>query len=252
MNHSAVPPVVDVALPGGGMACFYLYGHLAVMDELERAGACTVRRYYAVSGGAVLCALWLCTARDERLETVGLFADAMYSTRGEWMIDGVAAYLETHLPSDAHDLCSGRLWVTHFHMRERRVVGAYATRADLIRSLVETCSLPVLCAPSTALLAHWDGIFTDTRGALGTLVKAPRPPPYEIVALNFPFMWWTAWFRMHQPRDGIERAIRDGFACDRIDAIQQALAHVVSRDDVRAAAAAAQATLVAKGRFRRV
>jgi hypothetical protein len=231
------------------MACFYLYGHLAVMDELERAGACTVRRYYAVSGGAVLCALFLCTSRDEDIAMMCAFADAMYSSRGEWMIVGVAAFLETHLPSDAHERCSGRLWVTHFRMSERRTVGAYATRADLISSLVDTCSLPLFCAPSGTIRGRWDGIFADTRGALGTLVAAQRPPPSEIVALNLPFMWWAAWFRFKPPRHAMERAMHAGFACDRIVAIELALAYVVSRDDVRAAAAVAHATLVAKGPF---
>ena len=237
--------VVDVAVYGGGVAGFYQYGLIATLAELERAGAVRVRRYHAVSAGAALCACALCFPEPERLSAQlrGL-AEYMFARRDAWIIDCTSKWLEDTLPPDAHTTCSDRLYVTYIDTsrRARQVVGAYASRAQLIAAIVASCSLPGFCAPLTCVWSLWDGLcpLVVDDGATVTTVWGATPPVYATVALNAPFLWWAQPLGLAMPRAAIERAVRDGFAPNRVDAIWRAgLGALASR--VHAAADAALA-----------
>jgi hypothetical protein len=220
-------PVVDVAVHGGGVAGFYQYGLIATLAELERAGAVRVRRYHAVSAGAVLCACALCFPEPERLSAqMRGFAEDMFARRDAWIVDGTSKWLEDTLPSDAHTTCSDRLYVTYIDTarRARQIVSAYASRAELIAAIVASCSLPVFCAPLSCVWSRWDGLWplVVDDGATVTTVWGAMPHVYATVALNAPFLWWAQPMRLAMPRAAIERAVRDGFAPNRVDAIGRA------------------------------
>jgi hypothetical protein len=211
---------VDIAVYGGGLAACYHYGLLATLAELERTGLCRVRCFYAVSAGAAMCAAFLCfgdpTGHYERIRS---FAATVYARRRMWLVDAVSEWLERELPPDAHVTCSGRLFVTYIdtEKRGRRVVGAYATRADLIRAIVVSCSLPGVCAPLSCVRSRWDGLVPLAyQDADIPLIWGAMPPVYATLALNLPLMWWAVPARLAMPSGALWCAVRDGFSPERV------------------------------------
>jgi hypothetical protein len=120
---------------------------------------------------------------------------------------------------------------------QRRVVGAYASRAELVAAIVVACSLPFFCAPPSCLLSRWDGLVPLVRES-DAVVWGALPPAYATVALNAPFVWWANPLGLAIPREAIERAVCDGFAPDRVRPLS---ALGLGPDVVRAAAEAALA-----------
>jgi hypothetical protein len=239
------PPVLDVAVHGGGAAVHYHWGLIATLAELERVGACRVRRYYAVSGSAILCAIVVCFPDSvQQAALIRSFAEYMYARRVAWIVDGVAEWLERELPHDAHVACTGRLYVTYIERFSRRVVFAFSSRAELVAAIVASCSLVGICAPLSSVWARWDGLLplvesgTDVATVWGSL-----PPVYSLVALNLPFIWWARAAGLAFPRAGIRRALRDGFAASRVSAISDVLGEEAACV-VRSAAEAARAKLL--------
>jgi hypothetical protein len=235
--RGTMPPlVVDVAVHGGGLAAYYHYGLLATLAELERAAACRVRRYYTVSAGAALCACFVCFPAERHARLMRSLAEHVYAKRGAWMAHAVAEWLDRELPSDAHETCTGRLWVTYTERRARRAVCTYATRAELLAAIVASCSFPGVCAPLSCLWTTCDGFVPltapDCDGV--QVLWGAMPSAYSMVALNLPFVWWAQAAKLAIPLGSIVRAILAGF--ERVGAIESAIGQSV----VRAAAGAAR------------
>jgi hypothetical protein len=236
---------VDVVVPGGGFAVYGLYGPIATLRHLQRDEKCRVRRYYATSGGALLVCVFLCTDEQRQVEAMDAFARHAYACRYGWIVDAVRSYLELWLPSDAHEVCSGTLWVSYNEMWTSRVVSEYATRADLIDAIVQSSSYPGYCAPPLAIFGKWDGIVphipTEPPDERVPMIHLASPTKYEILAATSAFCWYTT-SMVPDPLDSLKRAQRSGFA--RIEELERVLPFCgVTVQEVRAAAETAEARL---------
>ena len=234
-------------MPGRGFGCVLLYGPVATLLELQRAGKCRVRRYYATSGGSIMSALFMCAPDDRHADLLRAYARHVYAHRTGWIVDAIRSFLELELPEDGHALCTGRLFISYYNKLSKCVVSEYATRADLIDAIVVSCSVPGICAPFSVVWDRWDGLAPCVPEVLYIervpLIVLESMPRSESIAINAPFLW----FRREHAKpldlfDSLDCATRDGFA--RVEELERVLPFCgVSVEDVRAAADTALARL---------
>ncbi|KAJ9514702.1 hypothetical protein QJQ45_028417 [Haematococcus lacustris] len=151
-------------------SCFLFSYHIAVVKVLRRRGLISAGTPLAgVSAGSLVAALVKCDVPTEDIQA--MFFECVDDLRQQGTagrIRGVLqAAMERHLPDNAHQLCSGGLFVgiSELLPYPRHVqVSQFPSRAALIDALLTSCHLPRYSSPAWTLTYNGrptvDGGFT--------------------------------------------------------------------------------------------
>jgi hypothetical protein len=185
---------IDVVVPGGGLGGLYTLAGVALIRELEDAAIVRVRAYYATSAGGILAAGAICFRADEivgrMLEFVVIFQDR---ARTHWAHETVAVLADAMLPADAHVRCTGRLILSTTRRTRRETVSVFETREELIRTLVDSCRLPLITAPLSCVFGRHDGYLAPTPPRSNkNVVTLPYPPAWETLKISLHIVWWAS------------------------------------------------------------
>jgi len=164
---------IDLVLTGCGAAAVYWIGHMLAL----RAAHVDVGRVYAASSGALVGAALLCD-----VDPVACLRVLRAAHGRRWLACAMHEAMQTVLPSDAHTLCSGRLFVRTMRagVPLRSVcTSVYATRADLLDVLFATTVIPFVTAP---MFGH--PLVDGSRHLDGVVAPSAEPRPgFELVVL---------------------------------------------------------------------
>jgi hypothetical protein len=185
---------IDVVVPGGGLGALYTLAGVALIRELEDAGAVRVRAYYGTSAGGLLASAAICFSADEMVRRTLEFVVVLQDrARTHWAHETLALFADTILPADAHVRCTGRLILSTTHRTRRETVSAYETRDALIRTLVDSCRLPLFTAPLCCVFGRHDGYLSPTPPRSNkSVVTLPYPPAWETLKISLHIVWWAS------------------------------------------------------------
>ncbi|MCL4122066.1 UNVERIFIED_CONTAM: hypothetical protein GTU68_057149, partial [Idotea baltica] len=160
-----------VSFAGCGFLSLYLVGAAACLQKhspnlLERVSLC------GASAGSLVAACLACNVPLETLKqsVLSTAVDAQLWSMGPFSPSfNIEDYLReglSHLPPDAHRIAQDRLFVSLTRKRDMRnvVVSSWASREELIQSLLCSCFIPVFSGIKTPTFrgeAYIDGGFTD-------------------------------------------------------------------------------------------
>ncbi|XP_040908419.1 patatin-like phospholipase domain-containing protein 2 [Toxotes jaculatrix] len=150
---------------------------------------------------AVVCEMNLITVRDEIMK----FAKEMKAfTLGPFnpsvnLLHWLEYVLRKHLPSDAHQLASGRLAVAMTRLTDGKsvVMSEFQSKEDVIQALLCSCFVPGYCGvlpPAFKGVHYVDGGFTCMQPVLPrpcnhTLTVSPFSGEIDICPADTPCMW---------------------------------------------------------------
>ncbi|XP_054464668.1 patatin-like phospholipase domain-containing protein 2, partial [Anoplopoma fimbria] len=150
---------------------------------------------------AVVCEMSMITMRDEML----YFAKQMKAfTFGPFnpsinVLHWLERILHKNLPSDAHKLANGRLFVSMTRLSDGKhiVTSEFQSKADVVQALLCSCFVPVYCGmlpPSFKGEYYVDGGFSTMQPVQlapysHTLTVSPFSGEIDICPADTPCMW---------------------------------------------------------------
>ena len=211
LARGRAPKEVDVVVSGGGLKGYFLLGArhaIASRDDI------VVRRYSGTSAGA-WTAMFMATelSSADWLATYGLTAEAARAAAAdgkgsprlmEAYRDYVWPWLQTVLPDDAYERCSGRLHVTVTRLERSgvimkprpMVVSEFGSNQELFEACVASSCVPGVTQRGVGSVFQekrtFDGLFSGknvpcfTDGARPQLVFNLRRIPYSMPAVVSP------------------------------------------------------------------
>ncbi|KAI1696898.1 patatin-like phospholipase domain-containing protein [Ditylenchus destructor] len=186
----------SLSFAGCGFLCIYHAGVCAALKEY--APEMTRNRIYGASAGSIAAAGLICNvciseatsailqvvceARAGTLQALSPTFDLMGLVR-----DG----LNRILPDNAHELCSGRLFVslTRYSDFKNVIVSQYHTKRELVQAIVCSCYIPYFCGfkiPEFRGVQYIDGGFSDNQPAFDsrTITISPFSGESDICPLD--------------------------------------------------------------------
>jgi len=171
------PPIaVDVVVSGGALRGYFMLG---ARHAIESRADLAVQRYSGTSAGAwtaMFMATDLSSADWLRTYTLTAAVARKAATRGKAAPALMEAYrenlwpwLQTVLPADAHERCSGRLFVTITTLDQRGLQKLTVSQFDSNQDLFEACAASS-CVPMVTTKGFgarfrgkrsFDGLFSD-------------------------------------------------------------------------------------------
>ena len=154
------PPIaVDVVVSGGALRGYFMLG---ARHAIESRADLAVQRYSGTSAGAwtaMFMATDLSSADWLRTYTLTAAVARKAATRGraapalmEAYRENLWPWLQTVLPADAHERCSGRLFVTITTLDQRGLQKLTVSQFDSNQDLFEACAasscVPMVSTPS--------------------------------------------------------------------------------------------------------
>ncbi|XP_071331098.1 patatin-like phospholipase domain-containing protein 4 [Trachinotus anak] len=203
-HYDEVPP--SLSFSGSGFLAVYQLGvaqcFLNYAPWILQTAPCVL----GASAGSLVAAVVVCemspiTIRDEMLN----FAKQMKAfTLGPFnpsinVFHWLECVLHKHLPSDAHQLASGRLGVAMTRLTDGKhtVMSEFQSREDVVQALLCSCFVPVYCGmlpPSFKGVHYVDGGFTSMQPVLSgtssqTLTVSPFSGETDICPTDTPCRW---------------------------------------------------------------
>ncbi|XP_075299014.1 omega-hydroxyceramide transacylase [Opisthocomus hoazin] len=133
---------------GCGFLLIYEAGVLAALQELSPDILKSASRIYGASSGSVVATLALCGCGIDEVKLS--FLSALKTSFWGYLPGGkvlkiLKDVLNKYLPTNAHQLVSGKLHVILTRLRDWRsvVVSEFASREDLIQAIMCSCFIPV-------------------------------------------------------------------------------------------------------------
>ncbi|XP_034732640.1 patatin-like phospholipase domain-containing protein 2 [Etheostoma cragini] len=203
-HYREVPP--SISFSGSGFMAIY---QLGVSQCLLNHAPWILRTAPCVLGAsagslvaaAVVCEMNLSTIRDEMLN----FAKQMKAfTLGPFnpsinVFHWLECILNKHVPSNAHQLANGRLFVSMTRLSDGKhiVMSEFQSKADVMQALLCSCFVPVYCGmlpPSVNGVYYLDGGFSSMQPEVSsplmqTLTVSPFSGEMDICPVDKPCMW---------------------------------------------------------------
>ncbi|KAI3409964.1 hypothetical protein GPALN_006334 [Globodera pallida] len=163
----------NLSLCGCGFLCIYHAGVCAALREY--APQLTRNRIYGASAGSIAAAGLICNvsvaeattailqvvaeARSGLLQAFSPTFDLMAIVRDE---------LDRILPDNAHQLCTGRLFIslTIYETGKNALVSEFLNKKELIQAILCSCFIPIFCGyavPEFRGVKYIDGGFSDNQ-----------------------------------------------------------------------------------------
>lgn len=158
-----------------------------VLGDLSRRGVITVGKLHGVSSGALICATYLgvesgFTKLEDIYRCYQIFA------RSRWLSFAMRQFLHECLPPDIHERASKRMHITVTEVSaatcwlpKRRVICNFATRDELLDTIMASTVIPGLTAPGLHRPTSCPGAYWLD----GSIVKLP---PRTVTLLPQPLM----------------------------------------------------------------
>lgn len=186
---------VSLSFAGCGFMCVYHAGVCAAIKEY--APQILKNRVYGASAGAIAAAGLLCDipvaeatttilqvvseARAGSFQAFNPTFDLMAMVR-----DG----LHRHLPDNAHEICSGRLFISLTrHDFKNVIVSEFESKKELIEAILCSCFIPVVAGlkmPTFRGVKYFDGGFSDNQPVLDekTITVSPFSGESDICPID--------------------------------------------------------------------
>uniref|UniRef100_A0A8C9YJG3 PNPLA domain-containing protein n=1 Tax=Sander lucioperca TaxID=283035 RepID=A0A8C9YJG3_SANLU len=191
-----IPP--SISFSGSGFMATYQLGVsqclLNYAPWILRTAPCVL----GASAGSLVAAAVVCTIRDEMLNfvkqmkafTLGPFNPSIN------VFHWLECILHKHVPSDAHQLANGRLFVSMTRLSDGKhiVMSEFQSKEDV--ALLCSCFVPVYCGmlpPSFKGVYYVDGGFSSMQPlpvpCMQTLTVSPFSGETDICPADKPCMW---------------------------------------------------------------
>lgn len=152
LEPTSAPAIeIDIVISGGGLKGYFMTGCSHILKrELQKQNV-KIARIAGASAGA-WCALFMLTNLDTEnwIETYYLCKERPDMTMHE-AYDDIWPWLNSHLPENAWQLCSGRLFisvteVTLFGLRNH-MISEYTSNRDIFEACLASSTVPYLSLP---------------------------------------------------------------------------------------------------------
>jgi hypothetical protein len=159
----------NLSLCGCGFLCIYHAGVCAALKEY--APQLTQNRIYGASAGSIAAAGLICNVSisDATCAIMKARSGVLQALNPTFdLLKIVKEGLNRVLPSNSHELCSGRLFISLTRYRDGRnvIVSEFSSKADLIQAILCSCFIPVFCGleiPEFHGVKYVDGGFSDNQ-----------------------------------------------------------------------------------------
>ncbi|XP_031167276.2 patatin-like phospholipase domain-containing protein 2 isoform X2 [Sander lucioperca] len=202
-HYCEVPP--SISFSGSGFMATYQLGVsqclLNYAPWILRTAPCVLGASAgSLVAAAVVCEMSLSTIRDEMLNfvkqmkafTLGPFNPSIN------VFHWLECILHKHVPSDAHQLANGRLFVSMTRLSDGKhiVMSEFQSKEDVVQALLCSCFVPVYCGmlpPSFKGVYYVDGGFSSMQPlpvpCMQTLTVSPFSGETDICPADKPCMW---------------------------------------------------------------
>lgn len=193
--HPTVPSEIDLVISGGGFLGYYLVGMDRVLKKLSREKIIRIVRYSGTSVGALASVAMICGIGKEMIALYDqLQGHPDYFPK-------IREYFLSILPEDAHERCSGRLFIciTTFHLVwnvipcfRPMVVSSFQSKEDLVEACMASSNFPFFVSPNLFYryrgMRCLDGCFTRN---LNVFHDGARPQ-LLVRLIRIPYSWRSA------------------------------------------------------------
>ncbi|KAL3115891.1 hypothetical protein niasHT_007191 [Heterodera trifolii] len=163
----------NLSLCGCGFLCIYHAGVCAALREY--APQLTRNRIYGASAGSIAAAGLICNVSVAEATTsiLQVVAEARAGVLQAFsptfdLMNIVRDELDRILPDNAHQLCSGRLFIslTEYSTGQNAIISEFANKKELIQAILCSCFIPIFCGytvPEFRGVRYIDGGFSDNQ-----------------------------------------------------------------------------------------
>lgn len=163
----------NLSLCGCGFLCIYHAGVCAALREY--APQLTRNKIYGASAGSIAAAGLICnvSVADATSSILQVVAEARSGVLQAFsptfdLMGIVRNDLNRVLPENAHQLCSGRLFIslTRYDDGKNVIFSEFTTKKELIQAILCSCFIPIFCGysvPELRGVKYIDGGFSDNQ-----------------------------------------------------------------------------------------
>lgn len=157
----------DLVVGGGGFRCYYHLGFFKLIKKMNY----NPRYFIGTSSGAISIVYYTCGLTDAQIfKTYEIIQKLMNSSLGLCLHDAAVQALQTILPPNAHELCSGKIKILVSELRwfgfVKKYIDKFETFDDLINAISASINIPWLTSSNiygTIINGSrcYDGCFTS-------------------------------------------------------------------------------------------
>ena len=164
-NFNIKHPNFDLIVGGGGFRCYYHLGFFKLLKKMNY----NPRYFIGTSSGAISIVYYICRLTDEQIFNTYDIIQA-YMQSGFCLHDAAVQALHIILPSNAHEICSGKIKIFVSELQwfsfTKKYIDHFETLDDLINAISASINIPWLTSNNifgTIINGSrcYDGCFTS-------------------------------------------------------------------------------------------
>lgn len=209
-----LPSNIDLVISGGGLGCYYNLIVIIILYKLVKLKKLNIRYIYSVSAGSILSVILLCMIYNENFildadklrEQYDLLKVYTNDNKNNTLLDNMELLLRSILPSNAHEICSSRLYIT---VNKVSVFGIYRENISTFHTFDDLMNI-IRCSSSVPFCSI-NGLFTKYKDAyyFDGILPLYKKNEYSILYIEYLIMFYKHLFKPND--DNIDKLIENGY-----------------------------------------